>query len=132
MGGLASFAPLLAAVALIWKVVDFAKLVRVKDLNAVVTQLLVWGVGVAVTFLLAASDFASGVPVGAKATLATVNAASLLLIGLSLGASGSVGYDLIRGIDNSNSAAMPSLVTGELPPTAEPATPPTRRRKTVA
>lgn len=108
------FLPLLSAIALMWKIVDFVKHVRVRDINAVVTQLAVWGAGVLVTFLLAGSDFAEGVSIG-DTTLGALNAASVVLVGLCLGASASVGYDFKRSLDNSDSAAQPALVTGEVP-----------------
>lgn len=108
------FAPLLVAVALIWKLVDFAKALRVRDIDAIGTQLSVWIAGVVVTFLLAATDFASGITIG-DLNLDALNWASLLLLGLSIGSTGSVAYDFKRALDSSDSAAQPSLVTGQVP-----------------
>jgi hypothetical protein len=108
------FVPLLAALALAWKIVDWLKLLRVKDWNGVVTQAAVWGAGVLVIFLLAQSDFSSGITIG-DMNLDALNGWSLVLVGLCIGASGSVGYDFKRAFDRSDSAAMPSLVTGEVP-----------------
>ena len=108
------FAPLVVALALVWKIVDFAKAVRVRDIDAIVSQLAVWVAGVIVTFLLAATDFASGVTIG-DLSLDALNAASLILLGLSIGSTGSVAYDFKRAFDRSDSAAQPSLVTGKLP-----------------
>jgi hypothetical protein len=108
------FVPLATAVALMWKIVDFAKHCRVRDVNAVVTQLATWSAGVVVTLLLAWSDWGDKVPV-ASTQLGKLNGASLVLFGLSLGATASVGYDLKRAIDNNDSAAMPALVTGAVP-----------------
>lgn len=108
------FVPLAATVALLWKVVDTAKLVRVRDVNAVVTQAVTWGAGVLLAFLLAATDFADGIPIG-DMHLGHLNAASLILVGLSLGSSASVAYDFKRAIDRTDSAAMPTLVTGLVP-----------------
>lgn len=110
------FAPLVVALALVWKVVDFVKHVRVRDIDAVVAQASVWVAGVIVTFLLAATDFASGVDIGDR-SLDGLNAWSLVLLGLSIGSTGSVAYDFKRAFDNSDSAAMPSLVSGQVPVT---------------
>ena len=100
------FVPLLAAVALIWKIVDFVKYVRARDVDSIVTQLGVWLAGVAVLFLLAATDFASGVVV-ADSPLSQLNWASLVLVGLSVGSSASVLVDAKKALDNSDSAAVP-------------------------
>lgn len=120
------FIPLATAVALMWKLVDFVKHCRVRDVNAIVTQLAVWGAGVVVTFLLASSDWGDKVPVGGH-QLDKLNVASLVLFGLSLGATASVGYDFKRAFDGSDSSAMPSLVTGDVPvvppPTVDSDTP---------
>lgn len=107
-----TFAPLLAALALMVKLVDFAKYLRARDVNGIVTQLSVWVAGIIVIFLLAASDFASGVPIG-DLKLDAMNAASLVLVGLTISSSGSVVYDFKRAADGSDSAATPQLVTGE-------------------
>lgn len=103
------FAPLLVAAALIWKLVDFVKFVKAKDINAVTTQLAVWVAGVVVIFLLAATDFASGVTIGDK-NLDSLNAASLLLLGLSMGSTASVFVDAKKAVDGTDSAAVPALL----------------------
>lgn len=125
-----AFVPLAAAVALIWKVVDFAKLVRSKDVNGIVTQLAVWGAGVAVFFLLASTDFANGIRIG-NMVLGHLNGASVVLIGLSAGSTGSVLYDYKRAFDRSDTATMPSLVSGSVPVVAPVATPDPVPTKTV-
>ena len=108
------FFPLAAAIALIWKIVDFAKVARVRDWNAVLTQVVVWGAGVGVTFLLAGTDFADGINIGGR-TLGGMNSSSVILLGLSMGSLGSVAVDYKKARDNNDSAAMPTLLTGEVP-----------------
>lgn len=108
------FVPLVAALALTWKIVDFIKQLRVRDWNAAVTQAAVWVAGVLVIWLLAGTDFASGVKIG-NMVLSHLNAASLVLVGLSVGASGSVAYDFKRALDGSDSAAQPALLSGAVP-----------------
>jgi hypothetical protein len=109
------FVPLLAALAFAWKLVDWTKQIRVKDINAVVTQAAVWVAGVFVVFLLAQSDFGHAIRIAGGIPLDQLNFWSLLLVGLTVGSSASVGYDFRRSFDNSDSAAQPSLVTGEIP-----------------
>ena len=103
------FVPLVAAIALIWKIVDFAKLVRARDVNGIVTQAVVWVAGVAIFFLLASTDYATGIRIGGV-VLAHLNGPSLILIGLSAGSSAAVGYDFKRAVDHSDSATMPPLI----------------------
>jgi hypothetical protein len=109
------FVPLLAALAFAWKLVDWVKQIRVKDVNAVVTQASVWVAGVFVVFLLAQSDFSHAIRIAGGIPLDRLNAWSLILVGLTVGSSASVGYDFRRSFDNTDSAAQPSLVTGEVP-----------------
>jgi hypothetical protein len=116
------FVPLAAALALVWKLVDWAKALRVRDWNAVLTQLAVWVAGVFVIWLLASTDFAAGVKIGSMA-LSRLNFASLVLLGMSIGSSGSVAYDFKRAFDNTDSAAQPSLLPASTPASDGP--PPT-------
>lgn len=133
------FAPLLAAIALIWKIVDFVKYLRARNSEAVVTQAAVWFAGVGVIFLLAATDFASAINVG-DLSLGTLNAASLILLGLSVGSSASVLVDVKKAVDNTDSAAVPAgkptpaqadllEVDTPLETAAEIPTPPRRARR---
>lgn len=101
------FAPLLAAVALIWKIVDFVKYLRVRNVDAVVTQLGVWVAGVGVTLLLAATNYSDGIVIG-DLPLGELNLASLILLGLSIGSTASVLVDAKKAVDNTDSAAVPS------------------------
>lgn len=100
------FAPLLAAIALTWKIVDFVKYLRARNVDAVATQAGVWFAGVAVMLLLAATDFAEGITIGNLA-LGDLNRASLILLGLSIGSSASVLVDAKRAVDNTDSAVVP-------------------------
>jgi hypothetical protein len=100
------FVPLLAATALIWKAVDFVRFIRARDTDSALTQLVVWAVGVAVTFLLAGTNYADGIVIG-DLSLGRANWESLLLIGLSLGSSASALVDFKRAIDNTDSARVP-------------------------
>lgn len=98
-----------ALTALIKKLVDFFKYAANKDVNAVVTQLVSWASGVAVTFLVAHSDFAGGVDLHGM-LLANLNNWSIALLGINLSSIAGVGWDALKAIDNSNSAATPNLL----------------------
>lgn len=117
------FVPLLAALAFAWKLVDWLKQLRVRDWNAIVTQFAVWVAGVFVVFLLAHSDFGHAIDTFGGVPLDLLNGWSLLLVGLTVGSSASVGYDFRRSFDNSDSAAQPSLVTGDVPIVPPPTVP---------
>lgn len=102
------FVPVVVLGALVFKFVDFLKLVHAKDWNATVTQLTVWASGVGAVVLVAQTDFASAVPIG-EFTLATLNGWSLIVAGLSTASTASVGYDVKRALDSADSAKMPPL-----------------------
>lgn len=106
------FVPLLVIGALLKKAVDFLKYLSAKDWNGVVTQVVVWLVGIGLVWLLSASDFANGVQIGGL-DLGNLNAASIVLVGLSLSSTASfVGQDLLKALDNSQTARTPELLSG--------------------
>lgn len=110
------FVPIIVIGALLKKAVDFLKYLRAKDWNGVATQLVVWIVGVGLVWLLSASDFANGVQIGGL-DLGNLNAASIVLVGLSLSSTASfLGQDLIKALDNTQSASTPNLLDGENQP----------------
>lgn len=110
------FVPIIVIGALLKKAVDFLKYLLAKDWNGVVTQLVVWLVGIGLTWLLSASDFANGVEIGGL-DLGNLNTASIVLVGLSLSSTASfLGQDLIKALDNTQSAATPNLVEKSDPP----------------
>jgi len=100
------FIPLAAAVALIWKVVDFARFLRARDVDSSLTQAVVWAVGTGVAFLLAGTNWAGGIVLGDVA-MQDMSWQSLLLVGLSLGSTASAFVDFKSAIDNTDSAAIP-------------------------
>ena len=72
----------------------------VPQLNGALLQLVVFIVGIGVTFLVAYSTYADAVTVGGH-TLDTVNSAGLILIGLLIGGGATVlneGYGSIKNI----------------------------------
>lgn len=103
------FVPLVVVTSLIKKLVDFIKYAVNGDINAVVTQLVAWVLGIAVAFIAANSDWGSTIDVGGK-SLASLNAWSLVLVGFVLASTAGVGWDVIKAVDGSNSAVVPSLL----------------------
>jgi hypothetical protein len=93
-----TFVPLLAAVALIYGLTNLIKVALAGQGKVVITQLASWLVAIAVVFLLAASDFADSITVGsgeAAWALGSLNAWSLVLVGVSLAGAANAVYDVI-------------------------------------
>lgn len=103
------FVPVAAMAALILKCVDLMRYLRAGDINGVVTQVVSWLAGVIVVMLVAHTDWADGIAVG-DMSMATLNIWSLVFFGLSVGSGASLVKDLLKAVDNSNSAAIPVLV----------------------
>lgn len=103
------FIPLVVAAATIWKVVDFVKFAKARDASSIATQIVTWVAGVSMAFLLAESDFGAGLDVAGHA-LANLNGASVVLFGLGLGSTASGVVDFKKARDNTDSAAVPSLL----------------------
>lgn len=119
--------------ALVSKIVDFARQVRAKDWNAVVTQLVAWAAGVAGAFLLAASDFAEGVTFDQLGgySLADLNGASLTFIGMAVLSVASKLVDVQKAVDGSQSAAVPPLLPNAPLPPAKVVTPDTPNERYI-
>lgn len=105
------FVPLVAALALVTKLVDFGKYLTARNINGAVTQLVAWGAGIGAFFLLSRTDFASGITIG-DLSLSTLNGASLILVGMSVASVGSLAIDFKQARDNTDTAAKPALLPG--------------------
>lgn len=82
-----------------------------KDNNAVVTQALVWIIGIAALFLAGQAQFTAGLVVpGLNIALGDMNGWSILMAGWMLGSSGSFAYDVKSAIDGTDSAVEPKLL----------------------
>lgn len=97
--------------ALAKKVVDFVRQLRGKDTSAIATQLLAWLAGVAVVYLSAHVDFAGAVQI-ANMSLDQMGLWTQTILGVVVGSVGSVGKDLLKSLDNSQSEATPKLIPG--------------------
>jgi hypothetical protein len=105
------FIPLLVMSALVKKIVDFVKYAANGDINAVVTQIGSWAAGVAVAFVAANSDFGEGIGINGQ-LLSALNGWSLALVGFNLASAAGIGWDVIKAVDNTNSAVVPNLMGG--------------------
>jgi hypothetical protein len=97
------------ALALVKSLVDLVKYIRAKDSNGYVTQFVVWLAGIAVTFVIKASDFANDFPVG-KIPLHDAKAATVILAGLGLGSAAQLANTGIKAVDGTQTAETPKLL----------------------
>ena len=103
------FLPVVAMAALTLKIVDFIRYLRAGDKNGVLTQLAAWIAGVLVVVLVAQTDWANGIAIG-DMNLATLGFWSLVFYGLTAGSAASFTKDALKSFDNTNSAAIPTLL----------------------
>lgn len=99
-------------VALVWKVVDWLRLLTNlgTQRSAVVTQLLAWVGAVAVVFLYGASEFGTFAVPGTELLLSDVGGWSKVILGLAIGSTASAVVDVKQAIDNTDNAAKPPLL----------------------
>lgn len=102
--------------ALVWKLVDFAKFALARDGNAVITQLTVWVSAFFVVLLAANADLTSDLDFIGGRSIGTLNLPSLILAGLLIGSGASGTVDLKKAIDGTDSAAVPPLTALDRPP----------------
>lgn len=103
------FIPVVAMAALTLKLIDFLRYLRGGDMNGALTQLCAWIAGVVVVLIVAQTDWADGIAIG-DMSLGTLGFWSLVFYGLSAGSGASAVKDVIKAVDNTNSAAIPVLV----------------------
>lgn len=115
------FIPAVAMLALIVKLIDFARYARSGDLNGVVTQLVTWVAGAGVFLLVAQTAWADGIVIGST-PLSKLGVWSLVFAGVSLASGSSFAFDIKKALTKNDSSALPTL----LPPRSalvKPATP---------
>lgn len=103
------FVPVVAMAALTLKLIDFLRYCRAADLNGIFTQLASWVAGVVVVLLVAQTTWAHGIAIG-DSNLGKLGIWSLIFYGLSAGSGASAVKDVIKAVDNTNSAAIPVLL----------------------
>lgn len=94
---------------LVWKVLDALKFLRNGDMNAFITQVASWAIGTGVLALAGASTVGGGIEVGGKA-VSSLNFADMVLLGSSVASFASVGFDVKKALDGSDSAKVPPLL----------------------
>lgn len=97
-------------VALVWKFVDFLKNVTPagRNVNAAITQLVVWVAGLAAVFLYGESQLGNTVTIG-DITLENADTPTKIIVGLSIGAIASAAVDVKKAIDSGDSSKQPPL-----------------------
>ena len=103
---------LLVLGAFVKKAVDFVRGLRGRDMNLVLTQLLAWVTGIVVVWLSAHVDFASAVEVS-NIQLDQMSLWAQAALGILLGSGASVGQDILKSVDNTQSEAKPKLVPAD-------------------
>jgi Na+/proline symporter len=99
-------------VALLWKVVDWLRMVRgwPGTRSGVVTQLLAWAGATVVVFLYGASDFGTFEVPGTQLLLSDLGGWSKVILGLAIGSTASVAVDVKQAVDNTDTASKPPLL----------------------
>jgi len=95
--------------ALVKKVIDFLKYVTNRDLNGVLTTAGAWIGGIVVIVLFAQSNFAEGIKIG-DTTLAAINFASLVVVGMSIGSGAGLANDWISAKEPKDDPARLKLL----------------------
>lgn len=110
------FVPVLAMISLVMTIINLLKYIRSGNHNGTATTLTVLAAGVLVIFLVAQTDFASGIVV-AERPLGDYNNWSLLFMGLTISSIAAFANDLKSAFDNTDSAVKPNLTTlSDTPP----------------
>lgn len=82
-----------------------------KDWNMVLTQVAIWGLGIAVLFLASHAVVFSGLtPFDGGPAIGDYDGSSIILAGLVLGSTGAFAYDWKKAKDGTDSAAEPPLL----------------------
>lgn len=110
--GLITVAGAVLLITLVGKFTDFFKALVNREVNTVVTQVLVWVAAILGVFLVAASQFASTVQITDTMTLDSFDTITKVIIGLLIGSGASYGFDLKKAIDSSDSAVVTKLLSG--------------------
>lgn len=97
------------------KIIELIKYLRARDVNAAVTLLMIHITGVVVMLFAAAAKVSETLVIpGTSAPIGQLDTASVIFMGLTFASLTSKLYDFQKAIDQSDSAAQPSL-TGIAP-----------------
>lgn len=102
--------PVAAMVSFVIACVNFAKAIKVKNMNGIVTQAVVWASGVSITMLAAQTDFAGGIKVTEELNLAALNGWSQVFAGLAFGSGAMLVNEFKQAFDQNDSAVKPPFI----------------------
>lgn len=109
------FVPLLALGLVVKTTIDILRYVKGRDWNGAGTLLIVWVAGFGAATLFAQTDFADVLRVG-DLTLGQLNAASLVVIGLTIGSTAANANELLGAVDAHRNTSKPHLIDDTPPP----------------
>jgi hypothetical protein len=107
-----NFLPTAALAATVLAIVNLLRYARGRDWNGVLTQLTVWGSGVAGVSIFAQSAWGEAISLGGALPLSKLGWASLVIVGLQVGSAATVVNEFRGAIDRSTTTAKPRLLTG--------------------
>jgi hypothetical protein len=99
---------LVALGTVVYTAVNLVRCALVTDRSSVVSQLLAWAAGVAMTLVVAHSDLAPAFTFGSK-NLGQLSGESQFLVGLAAASSISIVYQFTKAVDTKQSAAVPTM-----------------------
>jgi hypothetical protein len=110
---LAPIAGLVGMLTVVWKLIDFLKLLAnwSHERSGVLTQVLVWLGAIAVVFLYGASDLGTFPIPGTELMLEDAGVWTKVILGLAIGSASSVLVDAKQAIDSSDTATKPPLLS---------------------
>ncbi len=103
---------MLVVMATVKKLVDFVRYARAWNdggANGVITQLVAWAAGFLLVALVAHTPWAASIAFG-DVPLAGLAIAGQILVGIAVGSTVSAGVDVVKAVDNTQSAEVPPLV----------------------
>jgi hypothetical protein len=102
--------------ALVWKITSVLKYLTSGQVRQTVTQVIPWVAGILAVVVAAQADVAEGIVVFGTHALGDLDGWSQILAGISLGSAASVGYDVKKAVDATDSATEPPLGGGRIEP----------------
>lgn len=103
-------------IALIWKIVDWAKLLLAADWIGARTQVVVWLVATLVVWLGAQANLTETLTLIGDRPLGALDVGSVILAGLLIGSGASSTVDIKKAIDGSDTARKPPLALARTGP----------------
>jgi hypothetical protein len=104
---------LVALGTFVFTITNLVRFALATNWSSVLSQVLAWVAGVVASLVVAHTDLAAGFAIGQK-SLKNVSSFSQILVGLAAASSISVVYQFKQALDNSDTAAVPSLAESRL------------------